>query len=579
MFEALIDFRPPVPDAISPLLVVAVIVIVGGLGGRLAKSLGVPSVTGNIFAGLLIGPAALDLFQGVYLPEMLGTLSTVAMGLITVNVGRSLDYDRIHNALRRILVISFCEVLCTLLLVFSLCRMAGAPREMALLLCILAVETAPATTIMLIRENRAKGTFVKTLLSVTALNNIACIVLFAFASPLLADYFEAGGEIAGVARPLLQVLYQFAGAVVIGLGTGRLISYLDARPALNNWSDFSLMLGGVLLCCGAGSQLGVSPLLTCLFLGITLGNSGRRGERLVEAIRPVEQLVFISFFTIAGASLHLAELFSAGWIFVAFVASRILGKGFGSMAGGILSQSTPRIWSNFPFALVPQAGITVGLVVLLESNPDIPREMAASIGAAALAAVTLNEIIGPFGTRFALRRAKEAGLDRPRLISFLQEEYILTDLEAKDKWEAIDKLAQFFNRTHRVPRAQQVEVRESITAREKEFSTAVGEGVAIPHGRIANGEAVQGVLGISRKGIAWDSPDEEPVRVIALIVTPEEHEKRHLEVMAALASMLGDEVVRTMLFNAADPNEAWEIIESEETPNFNYFLEDGESDR
>lgn len=102
---------------------------------------------------------------------------------------------------------------------------------------------------------------------------------------------------------------------------------------------------------------------------------------------------------------------------------------------------------------------------------------------------------------------------------------------------------------------------------------AIGLGAAIPHGRVTTGTAIQGVLGISSEGIDFDAPDGQPVKLIVLIVTPEEHEQRHLEVLASLLAMVHNEHLRMRLTAAMDANDAWKVIESEESRGFNYFLE------
>ncbi|MDP7639540.1 MAG: PTS sugar transporter subunit IIA [Candidatus Hydrogenedentes bacterium] len=169
--------------------------------------------------------------------------------------------------------------------------------------------------------------------------------------------------------------------------------------------------------------------------------------------------------------------------------------------------------------------------------------------------------------------AKEAGLDRRHLVEFLQEEFILTDLVAEDKWEALAKLTDFYARTHRLKSSARDALYATIEQRERDMSTAIGQGAAIPHGRVESGSAIQGALGICPEGVDFDRFDGRPVKLIALIVTPSEHEAFHLEVLASLSSMISSAKVRTRLIAATDPNDAWEIIEDEEVRGCNYFLE------
>jgi len=191
-----------------------------------------------------------------------------------------------------------------------------------------------------------------------------------------------------------------------------------------------------------------------------------------------------------------------------------------------------------------------------------------------LAAVVVNELAGPFLTRRALRLAGEENKDRPRLMEFLQEEYIKTDLRAKDKWDAIGQLCDFLIRTHRIRHIDRDALLDTFVARERLQSTSVGVETAITHGRIESGPAIQGVLGICPEGVDFETPDGLPVRIIMMIVTPKDHEAQHLEVLASLAAMISDEGIRARLKAARNANEVWEVIESEETHDYNYFLED-----
>jgi len=270
-------------------------------------------------------------------------------------------------------------------------------------------------------------------------------------------------------------------------------------------------------------------------------------------------------------------LAQVGLLCFVYVVARAGGKAIGAVLGGILSGSSQRILTSIPFALIPQAGVALGLVVVLQGNSQIDPEVISLVGTVVLAAVTINEIIGPFATRWALRHANEAGLDRPRLVEFLQEEFIAVNMVASDKADALAKLTNFYARTHHIKKADREAILLTVTEREDQGSTAVGYSTAIPHGRVESGHAIQGVMGIFPDGVDFDAPDGLPVKLIALIVTPVEHEKRHLEVLASLTSMISNERVRTRLIAATDANDAWEVIESKESRSYNYFLEsDGE---
>jgi PTS system fructose-specific IIC component len=554
-------------------LTVGLVLLAGAAGGWVMQRMRMPAITGNILVGILLGPSCLKLLNGEAEIHAIRPLSMMAMSLIAASIGAHLSYRRIHNALRRIIGIALLEVLCSVTLVVAACRLFHAGWPTTILLAAISAATAPGTSLALVRENRAKGPFVKTLLSVVALDNILCIFLFALARILLADFYDAGEVFPRIHGALVSAALQLGGALAIGVTIGKVTERFVRNPWLH---DFSTVLVAILFCTGLSEYLGLSPLLTCLFFGVCLGNASGAAQKSLDALEPLEPLLYIAFFTLAGASFHFQAFWSAGILCVAYLIARAVGKGLGASLGGILTGSSSRLWSNVALGLIPQAGVAIGLVVLLDADGRIPGAVTQAVGAVILAAVAVNEIIGPFFTRLALVRAREVNLDRPRLIDFLHEEFILTNLKARDKWDAIRQLTEFLVRTHGIESAASESVYKSIIEREQSLSTAIGHGVAIPHGRIADGAAIRGVLGICREGVEFDAPDGAPVHIFMLIVTPDQHEEQHLKVMAALATMVSDEVLRARLITATDANDAWEVIESGDPHDYNYFLETAE---
>jgi len=557
----------PFRGEMGPLLTLSLILMAGLTGGWIARRLRVPGITGNILAGVLIAP----LLQGFDIAHGLQPLSKFAMGLITVSVGSHLSYRRVHNALRRIVTIALLEVLGAVACVTLAIRLMGADWFTAFVLGCIAAETAPATTLALIRETRAKGPLVKTLLSTVALDNMLCIMLFAFASMLMVNQCQSAEDPTDLGWAAVYMAWQFGGALLVGLGLGAVTERLMHRK---NVHDFSAVFIVILLNVGLSELLGLNSLLTGLFLGIYLGNASEEASRQTRALEPLEFLLFICFFTLAGASLHLATIPLAGLLCLAYFLARYLGKVVGACVGGLVARTSPRIWTSTCLGLMPQAGVGVGLVLVLRGDDRIPEEVSVLISTVVLAAVTINEIIGPFLTRAALARSGEANKDRRRLIEFLQEEYILVNLRAKDKWEALRKVTDFYMRTHHVAPKLKDTLYATIEERERELTTAIGKGAAIPHGRIESGTGIRGVLAICRDGVDFHALDGEPVHLIMLVVTPKGYEKEHLEVMASLAQMVSSEEIRTRLRAAIDANDAWEIIENEDTRDYNYFLEE-----
>ncbi len=554
----------------GPFLVVCILILTGVAGGWMAGLLRLPNITGNIVGGIIVGPACLGII-GTH-SDMLAMqpLSTFAMSLIAVSIGGHLSYRRIHNALRRIVSIAILEVTCCALAVVSVARLFGLDWPMSLMLGAISAATAPGTTLALIRELRCKGPFVKTLVSVVALDNIVCIMLFVTMRTFISTYYKSGEAMGQVGDVLFIAGYHTLGALLLGLATGWISRTLVSKPRFH---DFSTILVAIMACDGLATYLGLSPLLVNLFFGVYLANSTEVAEKQLRTLEPLEPMLYVCFFTLAGASLHLESLVEAGILAVVYFAARFIGKGLGAALCRFVGKCSKRIWQNMSFALVPQAGVAIGLVILLDGDQYIPAEMTRAVGAIVLAGVTINEIVGPFFTRAALVRSKEHGRDRERLVEFLAEEFIMVDLKASDRWDAIRQLTTFLMRTHRVEHITQPELYATIVKREKQMSTGMGQGIAIPHGHIKKGRDIQGVIGICREGVDFDAPDGEPVRLIMLVVTPEDRADMHLKVMGSLSAMAANETIRDRLIAAISPEDAMEVIESEGARGFNYFLE------
>lgn len=555
---------------LSPFLVIGILILAGFAGGWVAKLLRLPHVTGNILGGVVAGPTCLGLIGTHGQLHDLQPLSTFAMSLVAVSIGGHLSYRRIHNSLRRIISISLFEVTCSVTTVMVAARLFGMDWPTVCLLGAISASTAPATTIALIREMRAKGPFVKTLISVVALNNIICILLFVIMRTFVTAYFESGDTAGKVDDALILSAYHLIGALGLGLIAGWICKVLVSKPRFH---DFTTILLTIMLLDGLAAYLQLSPLLVNLFFGVYLGNSSEVAERQLTTLVPLEPILYVCFFTMAGVSLHIDAMLAVGMLAIIYVGARVLGKSIGAAIGGLLGKCSPRIWQNMSFALYPQSGIAIGLVVLLGNDTLVPEEVKQAVTAIVLAGVTISEIIGPFCTKAALARSGEAGCDRERLVEFLAEEFIMVDLKALDKWDAIRQMVNFLMRTHRVEHISEEELYQSVIEREKEFSTALGHGIAIPHGRIKKGPAIQGVLAICRDGVDFGAPDGEPVKLIMLIVTPDAHKDMHLKVLSSLSSMVRDEAIRSRIIAAISPEDAMEVFESEEARGYNYFLE------
>lgn len=558
-FEALHDA--------GPLLIVAVVIVVGSLAGITTRRIGLPGVTGQILAGVGLGRSGLALFGEESLAD-LEPLTHFALGLIAVTVGAHLNVRRLRNAGKRLFFLLVSEATVLPVIVFTaIWATTRASAELALLLGAVAISTAPATTVALVKESRAKGVFVKTLVAAVALNNMACIVVFEVVRSWV-DVHEPGTS-AGMG-PVAELL------LAAGIGTGiALLMELATRVVVRREPLATAAVVALVLASGLASTLDVSPLLACLFLGFVQTNVSRTRDRLVDSVfADFEPVILTVFFTLAGMHLTLEQMGFAGWAALVYFFARVGGKLVAANIAMRLARATERVRRGLGLALVPQSAVAVGLVILVQGDPSLTH-LAGLFSAVVLTGVTANEIVGPILTRLALRRAGEAGRDRMRLIDFLQEEHIETDFHARTKQEAIEKLVDLMLRTHGRGGVDRKALLASVLEREQQASTCLGGGLAVPHGILPSGQPMVGVMGLSKDGLPFDTPDDRPVHCMVLLGTSPEQRDRHLQVLAVLARTVGsDPAFQVQLFNARSPAHAYEILHGEESEDFNYFLDD-----
>ena len=562
---------PPFHGA-NPLLVLGVILVAGVVSGMLARRVHLPAVTGQILVGVLLGPV-LGLFDHDTVAGM-QPITAFALGLMAVAVGSHLHLRKLRPAKTRLLLLLALEISLTPVLVFGAVRLAGGSWQMALLLATLAISTAPATILAIVKETRSKGVFVKTLVAAVALNNIAAIALFELAHTVTRDVLDphvAYGVLQTIGHPLRTVLL----SVLLGGGMGVLLIAVTRRVVRSDRLT-ALSMIAILLTAGIATEFEVfSTLLACLFLGVVLSNLTPDKEEIGHhAFENFESAIFAVFFTVAGMELDFSYLVPGGLLALVVFAARFAGKtasGFASMklAG---APRNHRQWLGL--ALVPQAGLAVGLMLLVTEDPIFGAFRSLFL-AVVLTLVTMNEIVGPVLTRFALLRSGDYGKDRARLIDFLHEENIHVGLEAATLEDAIDQLVGILVRSNdlKIDRQQFL---AAVLARERQDSTMLGDGLAIPHGDLEEGDRIVGAMGISSKGLPFDTPDGHPVHCIVVLATPPSMRTRHLEVLASFARAIGfDRGVQQQLFHARSAAHAYEILHAEEhEDDFNYFLDD-----
>lgn len=558
------------------LLVLAVILVAGVISATLAKLASLPSVTGQILIGVLLGPSVLHVFAEEDF-HALKPILDFALGLMAVAVGSHLNYRRLAVARKRLVLLVLLEATLTPVLVYvGLHYVAGLAWPVSVLIATICVSTAPATVLAIVKETASRGAFVTTLIAAVALNNLACIILFELARTVavLAIVSSESPAVPNLLGPLGLVAMSIGMGVVIGLILIGL-TWRTVRP--DRLSVLSLI--AILLTAGLSEWLELSVLLACLSLGITLANVTPDKDEIGHGVfESFESAIFAVFFTVAGMELRFDTLAIGGLLAVMAFACRAAGKYLAGLLSMRLAGATSRFRNWLGISLVPQAGLAVGLMLLITDDARF-APIRETVLAVVLAMVLLNETVGPLLTRFGLRKSGDYGRDRARVLDFLSEHNITTELAGADKEAAITQLIRLAKSTHSLAQDEQT-IFDAVMEGEAAASTCVGNGLALPHARLDVGETIVGAMGISRDGIPIKTPDGQLVHCMVLILTPISMPERHLEVLKALASSIGrDGTIQQQLYHVDSPAHADELLHLDEhSEGWNYYLEDTRDD-
>lgn len=378
------------------------------LGGRLAALLHVPRVTGYLLTGLILGPSTAQLLNipapiSTTALEHLRPLASLALALIMMNVGGQFHLDSLRRWRWRIFALSAIESLVTFILVSSGCALTNqlwlqstidpfsltqTSLLIGLFFGVIAMATAPAATLMVIREYEADGPTTTTLLSLVGLNNLLSVIAFLCAVHWVFAVDEGG----------LTLLWHLSGPVLVGTIAGLIIAIWSQRLELP--SEFKCMIIGTLFAITVVSQLtGINALLCHLIFGIVLANSSPRWHHTYAAIKQIDYPLYVAFFVIAGASLHLQTMLHIGTLGIAYVILRIAGKWYGGHWGAKVAQFGPREQKNLGMTLMAQAGVAIGLAATLAHQWPQGGKMIETV---ILGAVVVFELFGPLAVRQGL---------------------------------------------------------------------------------------------------------------------------------------------------------------------------------
>ncbi|MBM9518732.1 cation:proton antiporter [Desulforhopalus vacuolatus] len=392
---------------------IAVLLSTGLLFAKIVQLFRLPSVTGYILAGLVLGPSGLGILTPESVGHQLDHFTQIALMMLAFGIGEHIELRRLQKIAKDVTYISFVQAFATYLfvlvatwLVAQQVSPATSPRDnfiLAMLLGAIAVATAPAALLLVVRELKARGPFTSTLMAVIAIDDGICIMLFGITVSIGHQLIgnSAVTPVMGIMGAVSEIFF----SVITGVATGFLLD-LVMDKLQRKGEMLTAGLGLLLLCGEVTRELHLSPLLAGMMAGFVIINRAKRDVRLFRVMNNFEPPVYVLFFTLAGVHLNLEALWLAGWVGLAYFIARVAGKYFGSFLGGTLSGASGAVRNYMGLALLPQAGAAIGLVFIVASDSRLGG-WSEIITPVVFAGVMVSELIGPSLVRFSLEQAGE----------------------------------------------------------------------------------------------------------------------------------------------------------------------------
>jgi Kef-type K+ transport system membrane component KefB len=405
-FIALLYFKSIIAQ--HSILSVGLLLAAGYILGKLFERIRLPSITGYILAGLLMGES----ISGIVTREMTGhlhILTEIALGVIALTIGGEFSLDKVRRTGVKIITITLFEAVGAFLFVTVFLIIAGLELHYALLLGTIASATAPAATLIIVRELRARGEFIDYLYGVVAFDDAISVILFSVVFSIITPFLTSlavttnafGGVIHAFIEIVLSALLGFAGGCTLHLATRK-------KYKINE--IMLIAVSSLFIVIALSMTFKLSLLIAAMFMGATLINLSAKNRRIFSILEPITPPLFALFFILAGAELNISVFAGGITLLYGFIylMSRFAGKYTGVFLGALLTRAPTGVRRYLGFCLFPQAGVAIGLALFLQTSPVLQqsspeiRYMLVSIVNIVLMTVFINELIGPVISRFGI---------------------------------------------------------------------------------------------------------------------------------------------------------------------------------
>lgn len=382
-------------------VLIALILLLGFIFGRLFRKVGLSSVLAYIFAGIIVGP----LLNFTTPKQFDAVVTAITLAFVAYTIGLSFSFGFLKKMGEKVLIILIAEVLITSTVVWIFIYLLTKDLPLSLILASLAPATAPAGTIAVLREFRSKGTLTDVCVAIVGLDDAAAIIIYSVGIVSVKMVLEGR---ASVTSSFMYPAWEIFGAIALGGLIGLALSYSTKKAHLSSDHIFVVSIIAAILSWGLAEMINVSTILTCMILGATVINLNVHiGNRSNELIDNIMTPIFILFFAVIGMKIDFSQFVAIWAIVIMYCIGRSAGKVMGSSIGGILSKSEPKITKYLGLALFNQAGVAVGLSLL--AAQELSGYGLGGLIITLMATTTaLFQLFAPLGIQYAIKKTGEA---------------------------------------------------------------------------------------------------------------------------------------------------------------------------
>ncbi|MBU5485681.1 cation:proton antiporter [Clostridium sp. MSJ-11] len=383
------------------LLKIGILLFAGVIGGRVAKHFKLPNVTGYLVAGLFIGVSFLGIITEQDMPSF-SIVNEVALAAIAFSIGSEFLLKDMLKVGKSILIITLAEAIGAVILVFLVTYYVfNQSFPFSIVIASMSAATAPAATMMVIKQYKAHGPLTRTILPVVAIDDAVGIMLFGLAMSLAKISIGSTSHsfLQMISAPIIEIF----GSLLLGFLLGVVLTFL-ANKSKSKEELLSIILAVIAVSTGLANLLKLSPLLTCMMLGATLVNLMHNSNRVFTLITDFTPPIYLMFFTLAGADLNLSVLAQVGALGVGYIIARAIGKMLGAFLGAKSVNADDAVVKYLGLSLLPQGGVSIGLSIIVRQ--ELPQ-FAAAITTVILFSVLVYEISGPILAKIAIEKAGE----------------------------------------------------------------------------------------------------------------------------------------------------------------------------